>query len=95
MTEVLLKHSWMTAGLLNDYVGIWNTMKLYWLIGIFLDKKSKRVRVTLKSSSEQRVRFCSLERSSPLLDIGHGTSIYLIVYNFTVIESKTWNIVHW
>ena len=32
-----------------------------------------RVRVTLKSSSEQRVRFYSLERSSPLLDIGHGT----------------------
>ena len=36
----------------------------------FIDK---RVRVTLKSSSEQRVRFYSLERSSPLLDIGHRT----------------------
>ena len=33
----------------------------------------KQVRVTLKSSLEQRVRFYSLERSSPLLDIGHGT----------------------
>ena len=32
-----------------------------------------RVRVTLESSSEQRVRFYSLERSSPLLDIGQGT----------------------
>ena len=36
-------------------------------------KKYKQVRVTLKSSSEQRVRFYSLERSSPLLDIGHKT----------------------
>ena len=35
--------------------------------------KITQVRVTLKSSSEQRVRFYSLERSSPLLDIGHGT----------------------
>ena len=33
----------------------------------------KRVRVTLESSSELRVRFFSLERSSPLLDIGQGT----------------------
>ena len=38
---------------------------------LFLSKK--QVRVTLKSSSEQRVRFYSLERSSPLLDIGHKT----------------------
>ena len=35
--------------------------------------KTIRVRVTLKSSSEQRVRFYSLERSSPLLDIGQRT----------------------
>ena len=35
--------------------------------------KLKLVRVTLKSSSELRVRFYSLERSSPLLDIGHKT----------------------
>ena len=35
------------------------------MVSIFL----KRVRVTLKSSSELR----SLERSSPLLDIGHRT----------------------
>ena len=34
--------------------------------------KLKRVRVTLKSSSELRVRFYSLERSSPLLDMGYG-----------------------
>ena len=32
-----------------------------------------QVRVTLKSSSELRVRLYSLERSSPLLDIGYGT----------------------
>ena len=38
-----------------------------------MDNNIKRVRVTLKSSSELRVRFYSLERSSPLLDIGQRT----------------------
>ena len=38
-----------------------------------LKNRALQVRVTIKSSSEQRVRFYSLERSSPLLDIGHGT----------------------
>ena len=32
-----------------------------------------QVSVTLKSSSKLRERFYSLERSSVLLDIGHGT----------------------
>ena len=32
----------------------------------------KQVRVTIKSSSELRKKFCSLERSLPLLDIGQG-----------------------
>ena len=49
-----------------------------------------QVRVTLKSSSEQRVRFYSLERSSPLLDIGHGTwDIGHRTYN---IQPRTYDI---
>ena len=47
-----------------------NFWKNIWKI---FEKIFRRVRVTLKSSSEQRVRFYSLERSSPLLDIGQGT----------------------
>ena len=37
------------------------------------NKEVEQVRVTLKSSSELRLRFYSLEISSPLLDIEHGT----------------------
>ena len=56
---------------------IWNIENFHiltlWKISTPFILTFKRVRVTLKSSSEQRVRFYSLERSSPLLDIGQGT----------------------
>ena len=53
----------------------------------------KQVGVTLKSSSELRVRFYSLERSSPLLDIGQKTwDMGLGTYD---IGHGTCEISHW